>query len=258
MPTQEQLRRTRGLGFIGERLFDPDIWHLSRRSVRMAMLIGIFACWIPLPIQMPLACGLSILLRSNLPMAAALCWVSNPITLPAMAYAGYKIGALLMGQAPINMPDEMTFDVITAQIGAIGLPFLLGSFVCGLVSGLAAAMAVDLAWRYLVLRRWRQRMHAEGADIWRQAFRARRDGSPSALDVSIPEPVGPAFTENRATPDSALSPPLRENRATPDSALSSPLRENRATPDSALSPDGVPARGPAPPHGARDRSQLPG
>ncbi len=191
MPTQEQLRRTRGLGFIGERLFDPDIWHLSRRSVRMAMLIGIFACWIPLPIQMPLACGLSIALRSNLPMAAALCWISNPITLPAMAYAGYKIGALLMGQAPLDLPDELTLAVLSEQIGAIGLPFLLGSVVCGLVTGLAAAMAIDLAWRYLVLRRWRQRLHAHGADIWRQAFRARRTGMPSSLDVSIPDSLIP-------------------------------------------------------------------
>lgn len=196
MPTQEQLRRTRGLGFIGERLFDPDVWHLSRRSVRMAMLVGISACWIPLPVQMPLACGLSLLLRCNLPMAAALCWVSNPLTLPAMVYVGYKTGALLLGQSALEMPDEITLDVLTEQIGAVGVPFLLGSLVCGIVTGLAAAMAIDLTWRYMVLRRWRQRLQAEGMDIWRQAFRARRSAQGggslgSSLDVDIPDDLSP-------------------------------------------------------------------
>ncbi len=173
MPTQEQLRARRGLGFIGERLFDPDVWHLSRRSVRMATLVGIFACWIPLPVQMPIACGLALLLRCNLPLAASLCWVSNPFTLPAMLYLAFKLGAWLLGRPPLDLPDELSFDALLGQLGEIGFPFLLGSVTAGLVSGLAVSMLVDLLWRFLVIRRWRARLHGQGKDGWRHHFRAR-------------------------------------------------------------------------------------
>ena len=173
MPTQDQLRARRGLGFIGERLFDPDIWHLSRRSVRTAMLVGIFACWIPLPIQMPIACGLALLLRCNLPLAASLCWVSNPFTLPAMVYLGFKLGAWMLGRPPLDLPEEISVSALLGQLGEIGFPFLLGSISAGLISGLAISMLVDLLWRVLVIRRWRRRLHGLGEDGWRQLFRAR-------------------------------------------------------------------------------------
>ena len=173
MPSQDQLRARRGLGFVGERLFDPDVWHLSRRSVRMAVLVGIFACWIPLPIQMPIAAGLALLFRCNLPLAASLCWVSNPFTLPPMLYVAFKLGAWLLGRPPLALPDELSVSALTSQLGAVGLPFLLGSFCAGLVSGLALSMLIDLLWRFLVIRRWRQRAHGHGADGWRHHFRAR-------------------------------------------------------------------------------------
>lgn len=173
MPTQEQLRRGGGLRFIGERVFDPEVWHVSRRSVRMATLVGVTSCWIPLPMQMPLACVLSIGLRCNLPMAAALCWISNPLTLPAMVYLAYKCGMVLLGRPPLELPDDLSAGVLLEQLGAIGLPFLLGSLVCGIVTGLAAAMAMDLIWRFAVLRRWRRRLHGHGEDAWRHGFRDR-------------------------------------------------------------------------------------
>jgi uncharacterized protein (DUF2062 family) len=171
LPTADQLRNIRGLGFIGEKLFDPELWHLSRRSVRMGLLVGMFSAWIPAP-QMPLACLGAVTLRCNLPLAAALCWISNPFTTPVMVFLAYSVGAGLMAQPALVLPSELSVAIVIEQVGAIGAPFLLGSVVCGLVSGLCSGLAIDLIWRVAVARRWRRRLHDLDAGSWRHRVRA--------------------------------------------------------------------------------------
>jgi len=77
----------------------------------------------------------------------------------------------MLGQAPLQLPDEITFAVLREHASALGVPFLLGSVVAGAVTAFAAAMAIDILWRFLVLRRWRQRLRAQGEHVWRQRYR---------------------------------------------------------------------------------------
>jgi hypothetical protein len=158
LPTADQLRNIRGLGFIGEKLFDPELWHLSRRSVRMGLLVGMFSAWIPAP-QMPLACLGAVTLRCNLPLAAALCWISNPFTTPVMVFLAYSVGAGLMAQPALVLPSELSVAIVIEQVG-------------GLVSGLCSGLAIDLIWRVAVARRWRRRLHDLDAGSWRHRVRA--------------------------------------------------------------------------------------
>jgi Uncharacterized protein conserved in bacteria len=84
MPKRETLRDNKALRVFGSLLHDPNLWCLNRRSASGAFAVGLFMAFVPLPSQMIMAAGLAILFGVNLPLAVALVWVSNPITMPVL------------------------------------------------------------------------------------------------------------------------------------------------------------------------------
>jgi len=66
------------------RMSDPELWHLTRRSVSAAIGVGLFLSMVPLPGQMPLAAVLALRYRFNLPVVIAAVFVTNPLTMPAI------------------------------------------------------------------------------------------------------------------------------------------------------------------------------
>ena len=93
LPSASEVRSRRSLRILGELLHDPNVWHLTRRSVSTAVAVGVFSAFVPVPFQMPLAAVLAIALRCNLPLAVALVWISNPMTMPAIFFFTYTVGA---------------------------------------------------------------------------------------------------------------------------------------------------------------------
>lgn len=59
--------------------------------------VGVFTSFLPLPGQMVIAALLALWLRCNLPLSIILVWISNPITMPAIFYSTYKLGAWILG-----------------------------------------------------------------------------------------------------------------------------------------------------------------
>ena len=78
-------------------VFENNLWHFNRHSVSYAVLVGLFCCFLPIPFQMIPGIFLCMWLGANIPLAVALIWISNPITIPAMFYFTYRLGTLLMG-----------------------------------------------------------------------------------------------------------------------------------------------------------------
>lgn len=87
MPDPESIRSQKSLRFLGKLTHDPNLWHLNRHSVSRAMAAGLFAAFIPMPMQMLLAAGLAVWIRSNLPISVGLVWLTNPITIPRSSIA---------------------------------------------------------------------------------------------------------------------------------------------------------------------------
>lgn len=160
IPSPEKLRNAKGFGFVGERVFEPSLWHLTRRSVRAACFIGIFVALIPMPFQMVAAASLAIMFRCNLPIAVSLVWTTNPITMPPVFYTTYLVGNALLDREPSLHAGELTL----ASLGSdVLVPLYLGSIVSGVVLGLAFSMLVDVFWRLHVLHNWRKRSRTRGA-----------------------------------------------------------------------------------------------
>ena len=160
MPDPEYLKEHRSLRFLGKLLHEPNLWHLNRHSVARAMALGLFAAFIPLPMQMLLAASLAVACRANLPIAVGLVWLTNPITMPPVFYCTYQLGSWILQTPSMVMPDELTWAWISAELSTLWQPFLLGSVITGL---LAAGLGYGLTmtyWRWWVRHNWRKRQEA--------------------------------------------------------------------------------------------------
>jgi len=142
---------------LGKRLLDPELWHLNRQCVSAAFAVGLFVAWLPIPAQMLVAGGLAMLLRSNLPISAALVWISNPLTLPAMLLFAYRLGNWLLGEPPELVAFQISWEWLQVRLAQIWAPVLLGSVVSGLISAFLGWAGMQLFWRWHVVARWERR-----------------------------------------------------------------------------------------------------
>jgi uncharacterized protein (DUF2062 family) len=164
LPDHGTLREHPHLQRFGARLHDANLWHLNRHSVSGAVALGLFWAFVPMPLQMLPAAACAIWLRVNLPISVALVWITNPLTMPPIWYATYRLGAWLLGMPRQVIPFELTIPNLVARLQDIWEPLYLGSLVAGTVLALLGFVLVRLAWRIYVvqqrradLERYRQR-----------------------------------------------------------------------------------------------------
>ena len=142
---------------FGRMPLSPDLWRLNRGSVAWAVSLGLFVAWVPAPFQMVLAAGAAILVRCNLPVAVALVWISNPVTVAPLFFAAHEFGGWMLGIPPGDFRIELSLRWLLDELGQVWEPFLLGCFVLGLCSAILGQMAIRLLWRAYVMVSWRDR-----------------------------------------------------------------------------------------------------
>lgn len=152
LPDPHKITQSRSLGIFGQRLHDPNLWHMNRKSVSMAFLVGLIIMWLPVPGQMVFAAGAAMLLRCNLPISVVLVWITNPLTMGPMYYFAYKLGNWMLGQPVNHIEFETSFEWITEQMGVIGKPLILGCLTLSLSSGLIGFSVIRLLWRLHIIQ----------------------------------------------------------------------------------------------------------
>jgi uncharacterized protein len=108
--------------------------------ISMGMAVGIFVSILPIiPLQTVVAVSLAFLARGSKSAAALGTWLSNPLTIPLVYYANYKLGCTLLGYQ--NTVDHIAFNSFS-QLMALGIEvtraMVLGGVVIGAVLGVAA------------------------------------------------------------------------------------------------------------------------
>ncbi|MEP5765573.1 MAG: DUF2062 domain-containing protein [Halieaceae bacterium] len=191
IPSPRKLRQIKSLQFLGEWIYQPNLWHINRNSASKAFFVGLFTAFMPIPIQMVMAALLAIWLRCNLPLSVALCWISNPVTIPPLFYFAYRVGAAVLDTPPQVLEFELSLEWISHGLVAIWQPFLLGCVICGFFFGSLGYFTIQTLWRWQALQRWEARQERRRAarakathDVeLRQAVIARR----GAQDTEPPE-----------------------------------------------------------------------
>jgi uncharacterized protein (DUF2062 family) len=108
--------------------------------IAMGMAVGIFISITPIiPLQTLVAVTLAFLVRGSKSAAALGTWLSNPLTIPLVYYADYKLGCVVLNcQSTV---DTIAFDSF-AEFMDLGLEvtsaMLVGSLVIGSVLGVVA------------------------------------------------------------------------------------------------------------------------
>lgn len=145
-PSRESLEGNRWVGFAARR---PELWRLTRRSVprgvAIGLLIGILAL-IP-GVQMIGAALLCVPTRGHIPIAAAMTFLSNPLTTPFLVGAALEVGASLGFRS-----DFRTFFELYNTSASIGewFDWLASDAAPGLIVGLAIIATLAAAIGYLV------------------------------------------------------------------------------------------------------------
>ena len=166
LPHHETVKNQHWLKPFGQWLQHPNLWHLHRRSVAGGVAIGLFCGLIPGPFQIIGAALLAVLLRVNLPVAAFTTLYTNPLTIVPLYLVAYELGAWVSGAhngvavAQLSFP-EMSWRNWAGELWdwlmRLGEPILIGLPLLGLSLAIIGYVAVRLAWRVVVVLKWRAR-----------------------------------------------------------------------------------------------------
>jgi hypothetical protein len=163
-PEREALLRHSWLRPIADRLTLPHIWYFNRRSIARGVALGFFVGFLVPVGQIVLIALFAGAARGNLLVAALVTLVTNPLTVPPIYYAAYRIGSFVLGQngdkpAPFVSADGFNPQTMLDMAASASGPTLLGLLYFGIVSAIAGFALVHVAWRVSLHWQWRRRAH---------------------------------------------------------------------------------------------------
>ncbi|MGD9387481.1 MAG: DUF2062 domain-containing protein [Gammaproteobacteria bacterium] len=165
LPTRSRLRERWFLRPFNALLHDPALWATHRKNVLKALAVGLFASFLPIPGQTPLAVVVALWLRVNIAVAVLASWLANPLTAGPLYYSGYRLGSWLLDRRPGSFPEAVSFEWLWAEIGRIWQPLLLGSLVLGAIVTAVAVLVLNQVWIRVSRRRFRERRQLQS---WRR------------------------------------------------------------------------------------------
>jgi uncharacterized protein len=171
-PTRESFERSRFLRPFAQRVFHPALWRFTRRSVprgvALGLLVGIFFL-IP-GVQIAGVALLALPVRANIPIGAAMTFLSMPATTPFILAGSVYVGnGLLHLKADIA---QMQALIDTQAPMSAWINWLLSDAAPAMVAGLAVISVVSAAigyliaawfWRWRIGSKWRRRSMAHAA-----------------------------------------------------------------------------------------------
>ena len=165
-PTRESLENNRFLAPVAHRVLEPSLWRFTRRSVprgvALGLLVGIFLL-IP-GIQIAGAALLALPFRANIPIAAAMTFLSNPATTPLILWASVYIGNWMLGRtadasgfmALVN--EHATIRQWFAWLFSEAAPAMMfGLTLISVAVAVVGYVLADWIWRHRMGRKWHAR-----------------------------------------------------------------------------------------------------
>jgi len=167
-PDRHSLASSKWLGPFGKHVTKTELWRFTRRSVprgtAVGLLIGIFLM-IP-GLQIIGAALMCVPVRGNIPIAAAMTFLSMPATTPFILIGSIMVGNALFGWHA----DVATFYGLYDRGAPVGewlawlasdaAPSLIvGLFVVASGAALIGYIVAAFGWRLWIARKWRGRGH---------------------------------------------------------------------------------------------------
>lgn len=151
LPKREELEDNRWVGPLARR---HELWRFTRRSVprgvAVGLLVGIFAL-IP-GVQIVGAALMCVPCRGNIPLAAAMTFLSNPATTPFILAASIYVGNKLGYHADVSTFHALSAKGASAQewiywlLSDAAPAMLLGLFVIAVLAASVGYLLASFGW----------------------------------------------------------------------------------------------------------------
>jgi uncharacterized protein (DUF2062 family) len=163
IPTRETVGEYRLLRPFAPHLMHPSLWRMTRRSVPRGVAVGLFVAVIIPFMHTVIAALLAIPTRANVAVAAVFTLVVNPLTIPPMYYAAYRIGSWeLHHDAPLL--DPAAAERFSSELSRLLFwvhhasgPIAVGILTMAVGFAIVGYAAASLVWRFWSRSRWRHR-----------------------------------------------------------------------------------------------------
>jgi uncharacterized protein (DUF2062 family) len=169
LPRRETIDQYWLLRPFARQLSQPNLWHLNHRSVPRGVALGLGVGVIIPFMHVVIAALLAIPVRANVALAAAFTLVVNPLTIPPIYYAAYRIGSWELRH------DAMVIDPAAAEHASGELsrflfwihhasgPIALGILTISAGAALTGYVVSAVGWRLWIRSKWRHRRHERRA-----------------------------------------------------------------------------------------------
>lgn len=158
------MERNRILRPIAHLVLAPALWRFTRRSVPRGVALGLVTGTLLPVAHMPLAAALSLPLKANVPVAVGTTLLNNPVTVPILWVAAYRIGRWVLRLDATVPGAPLTHEVVAANAGwahwlmvEVGPATLLGLVIMATAFGIAGYAGSAIGWRLWIARKWRNR-----------------------------------------------------------------------------------------------------
>jgi len=168
IPTRENIHRHRMLRPFAPHLGQAALWRMTPRSVPRAVALGLFVGIIIPVMHTAIAAILAIPLRANIAITALFTLVVNPLTIPPLYYAAYRIGSWELHNDR-NLVNPAAAERFSSELSRLLFwiheasgPIAVGVLTIAVAAALLGYLGAALLWRFWSHSRWRQRREARG------------------------------------------------------------------------------------------------
>lgn len=168
-PRREDLIESRWLRPFAHRISHSELWRFTRRSVPRGVALGLFVgIFLLIPgVQIIGVALLALPCRANIPIGAAMTFLSNPATTPFILASSVWVGNVAFGLHA----DVRTFGRMLSENASVtewlrwflsdAAPAMLaGLFIISAVSAAMGYVLSSVIWTWMLRRRWRARLRA--------------------------------------------------------------------------------------------------
>jgi len=182
-PRREELMESRWLKPFAHRISHSELWRFTRRSVPRGVALGLFVgIFLLIPgVQIIGVAMLALPCRANIPLGAAMTFLSNPATTPFLIAFSVYVGNITFGlHADVStfyqlLDEGATLSQWSTWVLSDAAPaFLAGLFIVSVVSAVIGYVLSSVIWTLWLRQKWRLRLKAR--------IKARMHAIADALD----------------------------------------------------------------------------
>ena len=155
LPNRDVLSAHPWLQPVADRVLHPQLWRLQHEAVARGVAVGTFWAFVIPFAQIVAAAAHCTWWRANIPAAAAMTMVTNPLTIGFWLWLAYQTGAMVLGEPVLQGPEAMHDKV--SWLTEFGWPTALGMGLFAVGGALGGYVAVKVVWRTRVLLKRRSR-----------------------------------------------------------------------------------------------------